>query len=123
MSDMQLCINAGVKPNYLAQLKCTNLPKYHYTKKVGIKKYEDDATELKAKLGEVYWELMDNDNMTLSDFYRKHMSEIYSSAGSFSTSINNMAFRVTDFSMPLPTMIRVKYVVEQFEKYKGITHG
>jgi len=118
MSDCQLCRTAGVKTNYLAQLKCTNLPKYHYTKRVGIKAYEDEAVALKAQLGEIYWMLMDNKNMTLADFFRKHMNNIYSSAGSFSTSINNMAFKITSFSMRLPTMKRVKYVIEQFEIYE-----
>ncbi len=117
-NDSRLSIEAGKHTNYLAQMKNSNNGKYHFVKKIGVETYIDNSKEMKAKVGQIYWEIKENKKLTFTSLYNYIEEPIYTSVRSFIMSISNLAFRTTESTLPLDTYKRMEILIFEYEKWR-----
>lgn len=115
-SDRQLSIEADKKSNFLAVVKSTNIKKYNYLKKTGIRQFLKKTNDLSNDIASMYYELIEERRIT--DFYKDHMTHIFSSTQSFATGISNIAFTVRRHDMDFNAFIKWKKVIKIYNKHK-----
>jgi len=119
MSDQELSLLHGKPRNYLSEIKWRNPDFYHLLKDMGISKYEDEASALRAKLASIYYEIKDSKQMSMADFFRRELTDCHATVHAFCTWLNHNSFVNIDTTTQYRSYIRCMNVIEKYEKYKG----
>ena len=119
-SDSELSKEAGKERNYLAVVRSTNPAKYDLLKKMGISRYEDECNTLRNQLADLYYEVLDNDELVFVDFYRLYLRDVFKNVFLFHSFINHHAFGGSTFSMPINSFDKIKKTVNYYNVYKEI---
>ena len=123
MTDQELSEIAGYDSNWLAEIKWRNPRKYKLLKKMKPWNYADYDLKLRTRLGEIYYEIREDPDMTLSEFWDLYLRSIITSKHAFMMYIKTMAFNNTEASTRLTAVKRMQYIVKSYSKYKELKDG
>ena len=123
MTDQELSLRANKNRNFLAELKCRDAEKYKLIKKIGIPEFEEYATELRTRLGMMYWEIKDDPDMTFTELYHNYCPNSNSTIHSFMNYISKMSFQSRSTFPQLRAVKRMEVILEAFKQYKKDIKG
>ena len=118
MSDQELSMNAGYWKNFLAVTKSRDPYKYRILKRMSIHGYDTYANWVRTQLGNIYWEIKENDDMTFTEFYNNHLSNVVVSKQALMNYFLKMSFRHPTQSTKYKAVKRMQRIVKEFNKYK-----
>ena len=120
MTDQELSELAGYDSNWLAEIKWRNPRKYKVLKRMKPWNYTNYDLKLRTRLGEIYYEIREDQYMTLSEFWSLYLTSIISTKHAFMVYIKTMAFGYTEASTRLSAVKRMQYIVKAYDKYRRI---
>ena len=118
MNDRQMCITQGKHPDTLSAMKHADPEKYRYVKSIGIAAYENLTEEIKAQVGDIYWELKTDEHLKLSDFYRDMLMDLFQSQIAYLVAIGRFPFRQNQILLPLKTINKYQEVIRRYDIWK-----
>lgn len=118
ITDRELSEMAGFDANWMAEQKFRNPYKYKVLKRMRPWNYKVYTQNLRNRLGDIYYEIMESDDMTLTEFWRLHLQDLTSSKYSFSVYIRTMAFSNVESMAKLSAVKRMQQIVKRYDKYK-----
>ena len=117
MTDRAKSIEAGMQPNYLAEVKHRNKRRYQLLNRHGIQGYFDKCTEYRNDLSDIYFNL--TSVKQLKRFYEQMLNNEFPSYHAFHRWMNTNAFGGTHSMLP-KTFERCKKVFTAYELYEGL---
>jgi len=117
--------NIGKHKNFFNVLKYTNIEKYEYIGKLGngdITKgymiYLKEASVIKNKLEEIYYELLDKKSIIgFSRYLKKH--NMYNHENAFSSTISRFVGRLHSQDMSFDSYKKYKKILKYYKEYKN----
>ena len=119
MTDQNKSIKIGKYRNYMAEMKWRTPEKYDEIVELGgIVKYLESFKANRHKLGEMYYEVIEDKTMSFTEFWKLYMKEQYKTPQSFAVSLSRFAFNGYE-NVPPPRIWRIlDHIVKSWEKYK-----
>ena len=117
MTDREISIDAGYHGNYLAEVKHRDPEKYDAMRILGINGYESYANSLRSQLGDMYWRIKDDPELSFSELYRNYCPDATSSIHGFTGYIRKVAFANIVSSNQYRAVKRMEYILSSYEKY------
>ena len=109
----------GKYKDYMKDAEYRSPEKYKAIKALGgVENYINKFIRNQYLISEIYYELKENPDMSISDFYRKHGTNLYKSRTGFSLMLHSMAFRQYEVVPQVVLYDKMNYIIETFKKYK-----
>jgi len=119
MIGRRIIVQIGKYKDYMKDTKFRAPAKYKAIKALGgVENYINKFIRNQYLVSEIYYELKENPDMSISDFYRKHGTNLYKSRTGFSLMLHSMSFKQYEGVPQVVLYDKMNYIIEAFKKYK-----
>lgn len=118
MNDRELSLSLGYPKNWLAEAKHRDPRKYKIMKRMGILRYQEYCRLLRMSLGDMYWEIKESNNMTMSELYEEYLTDTFANKHAFIRYINHMSFNISSPNCQLKAIKKMQKALKSYKKYR-----